>query len=347
MKALFPGLLLALVTALIGTVISVHVSQWIALSPLMIGLVLGIIIANSPLEKHLTTSAPGLGFSQSRLLRLGVMLFGLHITVSQLIAIGWPGIGLALAMVSSVLIVGYFVGTRILKLPPELALLTSSGTAICGAAAVMAVDPVIKPKDEYVVVAIATVVIFGTLAMFGYPLVYPLLHMSQDSFAALAGSTTHEVAQVVVIGESIGPKAANVAVIVKLSRVILLAPVLIIISWLWQRRQINQQSDSTQTRGKITIPWFAFGFIAIILINGLGPINHILSNQIWGHTLRDWLLQLDTLVLAMAMTALGFNTRLKNIHASSAKALILALGLFIMMVALSATLIHFFWPVAL
>lgn len=335
MKTLFPGLLLALVTALIGAIISHYVSHWVALSPLMVGLILGIIIANSSLERRLHPAAQGLSFSQSRLLRLGVMLFGLHITVSELIAIGWPGIGLAVVMVSSVLTVGYWLGTRIFKLPAELALLTASGTGICGAAAVMAVDPVIKPKDEYVVVAVATVVIFGTLAMFGYPLIFPLLHMSQDAFAALAGSTTHEVAQVVVIGESISPQAANVAVIVKLARVMLLAPVLLIISWLWQRRAAAQSADGTHSRGKITIPWFAFGFIVVVLLNGYLPITH---------NVRGALLEFDTLILAMAMSALGFNTRLKNIRASSAKALILALCLFVMMVAISSTLIHFFWP---
>ncbi|MFM2486079.1 YeiH family protein [Celerinatantimonas yamalensis] len=338
MKRFLPGIILALVTALIGSVLSHYVSEWVALSPLMVGLILGIIIANSPLERHLQPTAPGLGFSQSRLLRLGVMLFGLHITVSQLVAIGWPGIGLAAVMVTSVLTVGYFLGTRVFKLPPELALLTAAGTGICGAAAVMAVDPVIKPKDEYVVVAVATVVIFGTLAMFGYPLLFPFLHMSQDAFAALAGSTTHEVAQVVVIGESISPQAANVAVIVKLARVMLLAPALLIISWLWQRRQQAQANGEQVTRGKITIPWFAFGFIAVVLINGYLPISH---------ALRAGLLQFDTLVLAMAMSALGFNTRLKNIHASSAKAILLALCLFVMMVAISSTLIHFFWPATL
>ncbi|CAG8999339.1 MAG: hypothetical protein CENE_01313 [Candidatus Celerinatantimonas neptuna] len=338
MKSLFPGLILALITAIIGTFISHCVSHWVALSPLMVGLVLGLVIANTPLHHRLATAQPGLKFSQNRLLRLGVMLFGLHITVQQLISVGWPGIGLAVVMVSSVLTVGYLFGTRILKLPAELALLTATGTGICGAAAIMAVDPVIKPKEEYTVVAVATVVIFGTLAMFGYPLVYPFLHMGQQAFAALIGSTTHEVAQVVVAGESISPQVANIAVIVKLARVMLLAPVLLIISWLWQRRQATQTKPGQSQCGKITIPWFAFGFIVIVLINGYLPISH---------AIRSGLLQFDTLILAMAMSALGFHTRLANIKASSAKALVLALILFVMMVTISSTLIHFFWPATL
>ncbi|MFM2480687.1 YeiH family protein [Celerinatantimonas sp. YJH-8] len=337
MKQYWPGLVMTFITSIVAIAICRWLNQqgWLGISPLMLGLIIGLVIANSPLHRYLDKTHIGLQFAQNKLLRLGVMLFGLHITVQQLIAVGWPGIGLAAVMVTSVLVVGYFVGTRILKLPSELALLTASGSAICGAAAVMAVDPVIKPKEEYTVVAVATVVIFGTIAMFGYPLLFPLLHMSTSAYAALVGSTVHEVAQVVVIGESISPQAANIAVIVKLARVMLLAPVLLILSYLWQRR-LARQATQTQ-RGKITIPWFAFGFIAVVLLNGYLPLNH---------GLREGLLQFDTLVLAMAMSALGFHTRLANIRASSAKALLLALGLFMMMITISSTLIHFFWPAA-
>ena len=197
------------------------------ISPLVFSLLLGLVAGNLPLARRLPQTRPGLQFATRWLLRGGIVLFGLSLTLQQILGLGPKVIVLDTLVITTVLVIGYWLGTRVLKLDAETALLTSAGSAICGAAAVLATETTIRSKPAATAMAVATVVLFGSLAMLLYPLLYPLTGMDEGLYGIYIGATIHEVAQVVAAGDAVGPQALANAVIVKLVRVMLLVPFLL------------------------------------------------------------------------------------------------------------------------
>lgn len=291
------------------------------ISPLVVALLLGIVVGNTPLAHKLAKSAPGLKFATSRLLRGGIVLFGLSLTLQQITALGPMVLVLDALVIVTVLTVGYFIGTRILGMDRETTLLTSAGSAICGAAAVLATESIIRARAAATSMAVATVVVFGTLAMLLYPLLYPLMGMQEGLFGIYIGATVHEVAQVIAAGEAVGPDALTNAVIVKLVRVMMLVPFLLIIGQWWLRTQVAKGSE-VDIGGGLVIPWFAFGFLAMVVFNSY---IHLPA------PLHQTLVVVGQLALTMAMAALGFGTRLSTLRALGLRPFILALILFIML----------------
>src|ERR1019366_4235397 len=173
---------------------------------------------------------PGLRFSQQKLLRLGIVLYGIRLTVHDLSSLGPRALALDLGVIASVLLIGYWLGTRVFGLDADTALLVSAGSGICGAAAVLATERVIESESHKVSVAVATVVVFGTIAMSLYPALYPLTGFTERQFGIYTGATVHEVAQALAAGRAVSQTASDTAVITKMLRVLLLAPVLVIIS---------------------------------------------------------------------------------------------------------------------
>src|SRR5690606_18667520 len=188
------------------------------------------------------------------LLRAGIVLYGFRVTFQDIAAVGMEGVLIAVAMVGSVFGLAVLLGTRVFKLDRETAMLIGAGSAICGAAAVMATEPVVRAQAHKVSVAVATVVGIGTRGMFLYPWLYPYLGLGEHAFGVYAGSTIHEVAQVVVAGGAIGEVAGSAAVIEKMLRVMLLAPFLLLLS-----SRLSGGGDGGKTG--IVVPWFAVLFI--------------------------------------------------------------------------------------
>ena len=143
----------------------------LSLSPMVVGIILGMIYANSLRNNLPDTWVPGIVFSSKRILRFGIILYGFKLSFQDVMAVGIPAIVIDAIVVVSTILIGIVLG-KILKMDRSIALLTASGSAICGAAAVMGVDGAIKPKPYKTAVAVATVVIFGTLSMFLYPVLY-------------------------------------------------------------------------------------------------------------------------------------------------------------------------------
>ncbi len=312
--------------ALAGTVAAAAValaqSSWaqsLGLSALTLAIVLGIGVGNTVFPAVAARVSTGVDFSKAMLLRAGIVLYGFRITFQQIADVGWAGVTIAVVMVASTFLLSVLVGTRILKLDRQSAVLIGAGSAICGAAAVMAVEPVVRGQAHKVSVAVATVVVFGTLAMFAYPWLYPHLGLSEHEFGVFAGSTIHEVAQVVVAGRSVGEAAAATAVIKKMIRVMLLAPFLLFLSVTWRGK------DEAHAGGaRVTIPWFAVLFIAASAMNSL----HVLPAA-----LIDALIEIDTVLLAIAMAALGLRTHAGAIRQAGARPLLLATVLFAFLIA--------------
>lgn len=291
------------------------------ISPLVFALLFGLVVGNLPLARRIQ-AGPGLKFATSWLLRGGIVLFGLSVTLQQVFALGPKVVLLDIVVITSVLLIGYQLGTRWLKLDPETALLTSAGSAICGAAAILATETTIRAKPAATAMAVATVVLFGSLAMFVYPLLYSLLGWEQQLYGIFIGATVHEVAQVVAAGDAIGNAALTNAVIVKLIRVMLLVPFLLIVGQWWLKNHA-EETDTDEGARRLTIPWFAFGFIAMVIFNSFVTLPETLhSNAVLG----------GQIALAMAMAALGYETRIEKLRALGIKPLILALILFVLLI---------------
>lgn len=287
---------------------------------LVFSLLLGLVLGNLPLARRLRRTGPGLQFAVRRLLRAGIVLFGLSLTLQQIFMLGPKVLLLDALVICSVLTAGYWLGTRVFKLDRETALLTSAGSAICGAAAVLATETTIRSRPAATSMAVATVVLFGSLAMLLYPLFYPLTGINEGLFGIFIGATVHEVAQVVAVGDAVGPQALANAVIVKLIRVMLLVPFLLIVGQWWTRRDTAAGDEAAQTG--VVIPWFAVGFLTMVIFNSYVALPA---------ALHEALVVAGEFALAMAMAALGFETRLEKLRALGVRPFLLALCLFCML----------------
>jgi uncharacterized integral membrane protein (TIGR00698 family) len=279
-------------------------SQWpllagIGLSALPLAVLIGALYGNSPLATASTAETRAvLGFAQQKLLRLGIILFGFNLSLTQLLAVGWPALVADAIMITVILTFGIWFGVRCLKMSPELASLASIGSAVCGAAAVMAANPVVKGRDQDVTLAVALVVIFGTLAMFTYPILFAFSGLDPAWFGIYIGSTVHEVAQAVAAGQSMGTVTMEYAVVTKLVRVMMLAPVVLILARVIIRLRPKEDADTTDAQ--LPIPWFVFGFMLAAGIGSLGWLPPVVITGL------QWLAQG---ALALAMVALGIKAR--------------------------------------
>lgn len=285
-------------------------------SPMIIGIVLGMIYANS-LRNHLPeTWVPGIQFCSKRLLRIGIIFYGFRLTLQDIAVVGVPGIVID-AIVVAVTILGGIVIGRMLRMDRETALLTSVGSGICGAAAVLGAESTIRTQPYKTAVAVATVVIFGTISMFLYPASYNsgLLDLTPQQMGIYSGATLHEVAHAVGAGNAMGPDVANGAIIVKMIRVMLLVPVLLILS-VWAGMRVRKSAGKSKaSKGKIAIPWFAILFLVVICFNSL---NLLPSAVVEGINYAD------TFFLTMAMAALGAETSFDKFKKAGAQPFILA-----------------------
>ncbi len=287
------------------------------ISPLIIGILLGAVLGNTARQKIPTDWSSGILYAAKIILRLAIILYGFRITFSQIAAVGLNGFIVDVIMLSTTLALGTFLGIKVLRMDKETAIMTSAGAAICGAAAVVATEPVVKAEAHKTAVAVGTVVLFGTLAMFAYPFVYRMgwIPMPENVFGIYIGATVHEVAHVVGAGEAVGAQAAQTSVIVKMTRVMLLAPALIVIGWALSRGAATEGGK----RPPVVIPWFAVGFVAVAGFNSLA-------------LLPDSLVQgvnvFDTFLLTMAMTALGIETNASKFKGVGMAPIYLALSLF-------------------
>lgn len=288
----------------------------LGLSPLVIGLLVGLLAGNTLRRSWVSEYDPGIVFCAKRLLRFAIVLYGFRITFQEIAAVGFEAILIAVTVVVVVLGTGYLVGTRLLKLDRTTALLTAAGSAICGAAAVVAVESVVRSLPQKTTAALATVVLFGTLGMLLYPVIYSagLLPLDEHGYGVYIGAVVHEVAQVVVAGNAGGAAAGDTAVVVKMTRVLLLVPVLLGILVLLRMRK---GADSAEAA--IPVPWFALGFLAMVGVNSGGwiPADAV-----------ENLVLFDTFLLTMAMTALGLETRIEHLRGMSRGIFVLAGFLF-------------------
>ncbi|MBF8747480.1 YeiH family protein [Pseudomonas monteilii] len=284
----------------------------LGISPLIVGIVAGALYGNGLRDGVPPSWASGIDFSARKLLRIAVALFGLRVSLQEIAEVGWSGLTVAVLVVSSTLLIGVWCGTRLLKLDRDTALLTAAGSAICGAAAVLAFESALRSAPHKSAMAVGSVVLFGTASMLLYPLALNLGWLPLDTLGTglFFGGTLHEVAQVVGAASNVSPEVTHIATIVKMTRVMLLVPVLLLVGlWINRSPRPGQGADA----GRIAVPWFAFGFLALVLVNSL---------QVLPSSVTQAVNQFDTFALTMAMTALGMETRFSQVRQAGPRALV-------------------------
>ncbi|MCQ9376711.1 YeiH family protein [Methyloversatilis sp. XJ19-49] len=271
------------------TGVSAYGFGWLPLA-VSLGIVIGNLWPSLP-----SRGAEGFRLARGTLMRAGIALYGLRIGIDELGRVGWSGLLMAVVVVLSTLGLALALGRR-LGLDPQLAVLVGCGSAICGAAAVAAADSVIGARARHVSAAVLAVVVFGTLGMYLLPLLHPLTGLSDQSFGLWVGLTVHELGHVVAGAEAAGPGAAASALVEKMMRVMLLAPVVMLIAARWR-------DGGTTGSCSPGVPLFLYGFIATMALNASGLL------PVWLHALGAEAAQA---LLAVGLAALGANTRLAD-----------------------------------
>lgn len=308
----------------------------LSFSPLIVGIIFGMVYANS-LRNHLPeTWVPGIKFCTKQILRAGIVLYGFRLTLTQVEEVGLPAVAIDTIIVGGTIFIGIGLG-KLLKLDKDTALMASVGSAVCGAAAVLGAEPVLKCEGHKTAIAVSTVVIFGTISMFLYPIMYRaglLDGLNHMGVAIYTGSTLHEVAHVAGAGNAMDPTdalgIAGPATITKMIRVMMLAPVLVVLSFALAGRKHTDGGDNA-VKSKITIPWFAFGFIGIICLNSF--LQYLCSAEtVKEIPLNGTIEYIDTFMLTMAMTALGTDTNINKFRQAGVKPFVMAFLLYIWLV---------------
>ena len=296
----------------------------ISFSPMIVGIILGMIYANSLRNNLPDTWVPGIAFCSKRILRIGIILYGFRLTFQDVTAVGLSAIIIDALVVTLTILLGLFIG-KLLRMDRSIALLTSCGSAICGAAAVLGCEGAIHAKPYKTAVAVSTVVIFGTLSMFIYPILYRagIFSLPVNEMGIFTGGTVHEVAHVVGAGNAMGQEIAGIAIIVKMIRVMMLVPVLLVIAFFVAHSVRQRAEGGLSGKSKITIPWFAVMFLVVIGLNSLSLLPEAVVSSI--NTL-------DTFLLTMAMTALGAETSIDKFKKAGAKTFILAALIYVWLI---------------
>lgn len=334
-NALHGILLIALFSFAAFYIAEVPVVRSLSFSPLIVGILLGMLYANSLRNRLPETWVPGIKFCTKQVLRWGIILYGFRLTLGQVASVGVPAVVADLIIVTVTLLGGVLLG-RLFGIDRDTALMTSTGSAICGAAAVLGAEPVVKCEGYKTAIAVSTVVIFGTVSMFLYPILYRaglLDGLTDTGVAIYTGSTLHEVAHVAGAGNAMDPTdalgIAGTATITKMIRVMLLAPVLVIMSFVLSGRR--KTAGAVKEKRKITIPWFAFAFIGVIGLNTL--LQYLCGAQtVRQIPLNGTIEYIDTFLLTMAMTALGTETSIDKFRQAGAKPFLLAGMLYLWLV---------------
>ena len=300
----WPGLAAALAAALLGLGVSRLVP---ALGALLVTIVLGVIVGNSGARTE-TVLRPGAQVAGKHLLRAGIVVLGLKVSMSTIVGLGWQVVALVVVVVAVGIVGSYAIG-RAIGVDPDEAMLVACGFSICGAAAVAAADGVIKARREAAATAIGLVVLFGTLMIGIVPAVATALRLPPTVTAVWAGGGTHEIAHVVAIGGILGGGSLlATAVVVKLARVVMLAPAMVGIS-LWQRRRVGQSGQRPAF-----VQGFVVGFLVMVLVRTFVPLSAAVLAA--GDVLQ-------TILLGMAMFGLGLGVHRRALAQASGRTLVL------------------------
>lgn len=291
-----PGISLSAVLAIVAAWIAGGLGEPLARNPVLVAMLFGLLLGNA--FGFPDVLKPGLDFTKRYLLRLAVMLVGFRITVKLLSELGAVPIAIGAIELVVVLLAVRWVALRVFKLERDLALLVAAGSAVCGAAAILCVAAVIKAREQHAGVSIALITIAGTLALLAYPVAFTegaLPGLDDRLYGIFVGASIYELAQVYGASFAISEGALNTATLVKLSKVLMLVPLLLVLGFLRRRAEAGAQKTP------LAVPWFVFGFIGVVLLNSAITLDP---------QVRRLVLEFDQFLFMMVMVALGLTTRL-------------------------------------
>lgn len=295
-----PGLLL--VGCLTAAAYGLHQIPGISvLSPMILAIMLGIFLHNAVSTPAIARA--GVQFAMRRLLRLAIIMLGLQLTISQVIQVGGRGMLIIVATLLATFQFTRWLGAR-LGVERKLAELIAAGTSICGASAVIATNTVTRASDEDVAYAVACVTVLGSLAMFLLPFLGGVLQLDAHAFGLWSGASIHEIAQVVAAAFQRGQQAGEFGTIAKLSRVILLAPLVLGLGWS-ARRAARRKGGDENTQRQVPVPWFVIGFVALVVFNSLVVVPE---------AFKQAAITLTAILLTMALAAMGLETDLGRLR---------------------------------
>jgi uncharacterized integral membrane protein (TIGR00698 family) len=326
----FAGLIVVFVGSLFCLWLNTSLDVWshgriIGLSSLTLAILIGMILGNTVYSSFAEQLHVGVTFAKGQILRLAIMFYGFKLTLTQVSSVGLSAVMSDALVLTSTFLITYWLGTKWLKVDKQTTLLIGAGASICGAAAVIAAEPVVKAEAHKVTIAVATVVVFGTIAMLLYPFLYQLgwlqPWLNAQQYGIYTGSTIHEVAQVVFAGNAVSTEVGNTAVVTKMIRVMMLAPFLLILSFaLTKTSSDNGEKPSFINRvQQVKVPWFAFIFILVVVLHTWIPMTASFEQS---------MVMLDDVLLTMAMFALGLTTHMSAIKQAGVKPLILGAIMF-------------------
>ena len=304
-----PGLVFALVVSFAG--FNIH-WRFDTISPLAASLAIGVIIGNIGIIPH--SFAPGQKFASRKVLRFGIVLLGTQLAASQVIDLGGRELIVVLAVVAITFLGTLWLGPK-LGVSKTLSLLIATGFSICGASAVAAMEGVVEAEEEEVTYSIALVTLCGSLAIVILPLLRNFVGL-QDAhqFGSWVGASVHDVAQVIATSSTGGKDAVTSATVVKLSRVVLLAPLVTMMAVWVKRGKSGFTAKASQSKVNF-MPLFVFGFLVMIAVRTSGVIP------------SDWLLPLKKIeqwCLAIALVGLGSDVKISKLFKVGGKPLLLA-----------------------
>ena len=320
--ATIPGLFL--VTFVTITAFGLRLAPAAAIfSPMILAILAGILFHNIVGTPH--SAKAGVTFALRRLLRLAIILLGLQLTAAQILAVGYGGIVVIVLALGATFLFTTSFG-KLLGVEHKLAQLIAAGTSICGASAVIATNTVTNAPDEDVAYAVACVTLFGSIAMFTYPLLPALLHLDARAYGLWSGASIHEIAQVVAAAFQVNKEAGEFATIAKLTRVAMLAPVVITLAFLARSSAARHHSR----KASAPMPWFVLGFIAMVALNSVIAIPPEVKSP---------LVTATTFLLSMALAAMGLETDIKKLRARGLRPLLLGAVAFLFIAGFSLALV--------
>jgi uncharacterized integral membrane protein (TIGR00698 family) len=297
-------------------------------SPMILATVIGMAFHN--LVGTPASARAGVSFSLKKILRLGIILLGFQLALMQVVAVGAVGAGIILASLFATFVFTKALG-RLLGVDAKLAELIGAGTSICGASAVIATNTVTEGSDADVAYAVACVTVFGSLAMLLYPVLPGLLHLAPRDFGLWAGASIHEIAQVVAAAFQDGESAGQFATVAKLTRVMMLAPLVIGLGFVAKARMGADNGGAA--RKAPPMPWFVLGFIAVMLLNSAITIAPPQKAEI---------VTLTNFLLSMALAAMGLETDFAKLKREGLRPLLLAFCAWIFIAGFSLALVKLF-----
>jgi len=321
LRTLAPGLLACGVVGAASGFLSEHYGAPVMLFALLLGMAMNFLSADGPCRA-------GIEFAARQVLRIGIALLGLRITAGQVVGLGWGPIALVLVCVVVTIVVSV-IAARAMGFQANFGLLTGGATAICGASAALALSAALPghpKKDKATLFTVIGVSALSTVAMVIYPTVAQMLGLSAPVAGKFLGATIHDVAQVVGAGYSISPEAGDIATLVKLMRVAMLLPVILVASVLTRRSGQAEGGERPPL-----LPWFAVAFAVLVAINSTGVIPHAVQSA--GNDLSRWF-------LVAAIAGIGMKTHLKEVVSVGLRPVLLMIGETLFLAGLALVLLR-------